>query len=241
MKRRKIKVGQLVLDEKLLQIRSLNSFVVSHYRQLYRMGTVMPPIVVESKTNRITSGNHRAKALLMEYGPDYEIEVIFKSYDSEKDRLLDFTRENAAHGYPLDGTSRKLVTSALLAEGVTAEEISLILGITVERLERKGDENVVVLGKSGQQEVLPVKRCFPKNLAAVTEEQYREHRYKDMALPPVRLADQLIRWLKNDWIDRTESNLNALILLHGALGDFLAAPKPVLASQGAGQELGQVS
>ena len=240
MKTKKIKLGQLKFDEKLLALRPVNIFVVSEYRQAYRSGAHFPPIAIEAKTNRITSGNHRVTAMLKEFGPDYEIEVIVKEYASEKDLLMEFVRENVSHGWRLDGISKKRLAIALSNQGATPEEMAILFNVPVKQLIHWGQETVAVIGGNGQQEIMPAKQGMQLD-KTVTREQYDEHQKRDLGIPPDKLADQLIRWLRNDWIERNEVNLASLQTLYKALEGFLAKGDVVAAMPaGAGVEGVQV-
>lgn len=242
MRTSKIKLEDLVFDENLIALRKINDQIISQYRQAYQTGANMPSIVIEKKTNRIVSGNHRVKAMLKVYEPDHEISVIVKEYASEKALLLDAVKENSEHGYPLDGISRKGLACALRNQGATAEEMSSAFAIPYTKIETwfEGTAdvmNVMTIGKNIHQQTMvenlpghdspygttamPVKRHGPSG-RTVTTPQYKEHMDKDLGLPLGQLAYQIVRHIKNGWVDRTPQNLTALVELKQALDGFFA-------------------
>ncbi len=231
MKTKKIKLSKLVFDPKLLYLRPINPFVVSDYRQRYRMGAPFPSLIIEQGSNRIVSGNHRGKALLKEYPPDHEIEVIVKKYACEKDRLMDFVRENAGHGMPLDSFSQKLIARALLDESATPEEIAALFNFPVKKIIKMGESVVAVIGADGtREEFMPIKGHGPWH-RTINQVEYQVHFKQDLGISPARLAAQLTRWLRNGWIEFTEGNLAILQELQTELMAFLTsgigAPQPV--------------
>jgi hypothetical protein len=120
----------------------------------------------------------------------------------------------------LDGITCKRLAIALTNEGASLEEISALFNVALKRLVHWGEATVAVIGGNGQQETLPVKNAMKPD-TIVTTAQYEEHRKRDLGIAPDRLVDQLIRWLKNDWVERNTINLNALRVLYGILGEFL--------------------
>jgi len=227
MKKQKIKLSALKMDQNLLSIRKVNPVFVSRYRQNYREGAVFPLIIVEEGTHRIVSGNHRYTAMLQEYGEDHRVEVILRKYESEKDVLIDFAKENAAHGNPIDGWTKKLLIQSLFKEGCTEDEVSRIFNISVRRIEQLGSEMVgVTIGKKKDDTVenKPVKRGFNPE-RDITPKEYEEHTKQDRGLPLGQKVSELQRWLNDDLIAHTESNAEKVEQLKKACEKWLASVK----------------
>jgi SOS response regulatory protein OraA/RecX len=219
----RMEVGKLVFDDEILRIRPINDVFVSRYRQAMREGAKFPTVVIEKKTNKIISGNHRVNAYLQEYGIDHEIEVIEKVYKNRGDMIAEAARENATHGNPLDGISRKRFTIALSKYGYKPEQIASIFGVAVTRVEEWGGHTVCVIGKNGSRTQEPVKRGFPlEEVAEVTQKQYERHARVDGGCPAWQSSEQLIRWLDNGWISRDDKrSMDALKELNKAIVKFL--------------------
>jgi hypothetical protein len=220
-----VRIGELVVDPKLIELRPINPVFVSRYRQSYRMGAAIPPLIVEEGTNRIISGNHRYTAMVQEFGPNHKTEVIYKKFGDELAVLKEFTQENAAHGYPLDGITRKRLVMAMLNLGATIEEVSKLLNVPVRNLESWGRNFVAVIGSDGIQRYAPVKRGFPAVQATITTQLYEEHRRADRGLKVEELVDQLLRWLRNGWVEPKEEVVASLDELRREIARFMEKVK----------------
>jgi hypothetical protein len=222
MTEKKMKLGALSMDPKLIELRPINLVFVSRYRQAYRTGAVLPPIIVEEGTNRVVSGNHRLHALLAEYGPDHETVVVSKKFSGELDVLKEFARENATHGNPMDGITRKRIVAALLEMGAPVEEVSGLFNVPVRSLQKWGEHFVGVVGENGTKRLVPVKRGLnPAPGTTITERLYEEHKRRDRGVTAVELADQLLRWLKNGWVESQEEIVASLGQLRREIDKFL--------------------
>jgi hypothetical protein len=220
MKTKTIKAGTLKIDPKLTSLRHVNPFFVSRYRQSYRTGAAMPPLIVEKGTNRVVSGNHRLTAILEEFGKDKKVQVIEKEYASEKEVLEDFTRENASHGNPIDGFTRRNLINAMLKEGSTPEDVSKILNLPVSKIEQLGEDVVeVTVGKG--KESRPKKRGFEPS-RPISQDEYQEHVSFDRGVPIKQQVDQLIRWLDNGYVQRTDRNVQLIEQLREAAHGWLS-------------------
>lgn len=100
---RKLKVSELVLDFDLYPRATVNSYHVGEMiRSLEAGGVELPPIVACKKTHRVVDGFHRTKAYVRLHGEAFEVDVVEKSYRTEKDIFLDAMRYNADHGLRMD-------------------------------------------------------------------------------------------------------------------------------------------
>ncbi len=222
-----VKIGDLIIDPKLIAIRHVNPVFVSRYSQVYRNDPkAMPLLLIDSATNRVVSGNHRLTAMKKEFPDDYEIKVYWKHYSSEKEVLKDFASENANHGNAMDNFTRKKLISALCDAGATAEEISRIFNIPVKGVEKLGEGQTKVDIGGGVMESKPVKRGFePPANRPPTKKEYEEHVKKDRGLPLHYMTGQLNRWLIGDHIAITESNINTLTELKKNINEFFKRHK----------------
>jgi hypothetical protein len=67
----KAKLDSLQQAQWVLDIRPVDAFVVSRYRQAWRTGAAFPPIIADKATREIISGNHRWQSAMDEFGPDF--------------------------------------------------------------------------------------------------------------------------------------------------------------------------
>lgn len=214
----KRKISTLKQSDLILEIRHVNPVFVSRYRQAMRKGNQFPPLIVD-QDNVIISGNHRYEAYRDEYGEDHTIEVERKTFENDAERIKTAVRENAKHGNPLDGISRKRAIQALLERDEKEEEIAELLGCSTKRIVSMAGQYVVVQGKRK-----PTKRGMNEAIGKeVSEKQYNEHETKDRAMSVHAQAEQLTRWLENGWVDLdNEKNVEALTRLAETLDKKLA-------------------
>lgn len=228
-KRETVRLEDLVIDPELTRMRHIDIVVVSRYRQAYRSGADFPPPIIEAGTRRIVSGNHRVTAMLSEYGPDHEVEVVVREYETELELLTDFARENIEHGKQLDGISRTSISQALLERGATAEEVANLFNVSVRKVEQWGGMSVLVIGGKSKTGVpMPIKRGPDIAGEMITREQYDLHMKCDRGVPAYSQADQLARWLRDGWIKPTDlRTVSSLKALRAALDEFLGASEIV--------------
>ena len=208
---KEINISKIKLDPVLEEIRPVNQFVVSRYRQAMRNGDQFPPLVLD-KDLSLVCGYHRHAAYLAEYGEDHIAPAIVRKYKTEADRIEDAVRDNARHGMPLDGITRKRVVSKLGELGRDPESIARLLAISVKRVEELAGFTVCVRGAGKSVSRKPVKAGAQSVVGrTVRQVDYEDHVEKDLGLPPDRLAKQLLRWLRNGWIERGDKELAGIL------------------------------
>ena len=221
--KQKVKLGDLVIDSKLTNLRGINGFFVSQYRQAYRMGKDLGTILVEKGTNRIVSGNHRVTAMLGEFGPEKIIVVEAITFATELDLLSKFAEENIRHGMPLDGKSKTAIILEMTKEGATPEQLATLFCVPVKSIIKRGENVVTVMignDKAAKPVIMPVKRCMPTGIT-ITEEAYQEHRVKDRGVSIRSLADQITRHLQGGYIDtENDAVMESLKTLYVELNTF---------------------
>jgi len=222
-----MKVKEMNIDPELIRLRPINIIYVSRYRQAFRAGKDLGTIIVDKKTNCVVSGNHRVYAAKEEFGPEYEMNVELVHFKSKKELLKRFVTENASHGQPLSGFSRKRITAELLKHKATPEEIANLFGVAAKRVEEWAGISVVVIDHNGEekQTVEPAKRGLPTGLT-MSREEYKTHTKADRGIPAYSQAEQLTRWIENGWIEKNCSHtMRALEELRVALEKFFVAEK----------------
>ena len=216
----KAKLTSLVVADWALNLRPLDLFMVSRYRAAMRTGAKFPPLIVDKDTMEIISGNHRYHAALAEYGPLGEIEIAPRKFKNHVERLRCMAEENAKHGMPMDGITRRRVALAMIGEGMSGEEVADVLNVPVATLNKWGGMTVLVIGKGGKGgHAEPVKGGLDLDrVKKMTAPQYEEHIGRDKGIEARHMAKQLTRWLVNDWINwEDERNVEAFADLRAAL------------------------
>lgn len=196
------KIADLAADPEIVELRVVNPTVVSKYRQAMRQGDQFPPILID-QNDRVISGNHRYAAMLEEWGKDAEAVCEQMVFLDEAARIEEAARENAKHGHPLDGFSRRKFALKLVEMGRRAEDVGRLLGVSAKRVEEWGDMCVVIRGKGSK----PIKHGL-EHLSGQTvkKTEYDEHVKHDRGVPALTQARQLTSWLRNGWINISDGN-----------------------------------
>ena len=213
----KTRLDKLNTADWTLELRPLDAFVVSRYRQAMRVGEEFPPLIIDKDTREIISGNHRAAAAKAEFGDSHAIEVSMRKFTSHADKLKVMAEENSKHGIPMSGITRRRMTCAMISEGMSTQEIATILGFPVKSIEKWGGISVVVKGKGGG--VKPVKRSIDtEKVQSMTQAQYTEHSKADVGIEDRHMAQQLSRHLRSGWVNlENEENREAFLELKQAM------------------------
>jgi hypothetical protein len=101
-------------------------------------GMLIPPVVAEKRTYRLTDGWHRVPAWLKACGPDVEIDAVLRTYASNTAALAEAVTLNALHGRPLNEIDKRRVVLMLAEGGMSEGQIAKVLYVTpssVQRLE----------------------------------------------------------------------------------------------------------
>jgi len=200
----KMRLSDIIVSEEMLELRPLDAFTVSRYRQHVRSGVEFPPLVLDKDGGFIVSGNHRYHAYVAELPDDATVEVQLVKFATRMERIEFMARENMAHGMPMDGITRRRVALALANEGMTTAEIARLFNVPERTLEKWGDRTVCVIGK-GQGRGGTIKACKAgpdlEPGQKVDAEEYEQHIKCDMGVSFRQMAKQIIRWLDAGWIN----------------------------------------
>lgn len=156
----KMKIGELVFDFDLYPRSDVDSHNIAYMSQAEDAGVKFPPVVIDKKSKRIVDGFHRVKMYRQKYDDNHEIEVIEKTYGSEKEILLDAIRYNASHGKMLSRHDR--VRCILQSERMKLkiDEVASALSMTVEKINQLKTERVGELRVGGIIRPVPLKRTI---------------------------------------------------------------------------------
>ena len=215
----KVKIGALLPNPAVLEIRPVNPVVVSQYRQHMRAGAAFPVLEIIAGTMMLVCGHHRLDAYRAEFGDDYEIEVKEVSLKTEAEVIERAVSDNIKHGLPMDGISRRRAIIKLATLGRTPNQLAQLFGIAIKRVEAMGEMCVMVRGKSRA-----IKRGM-EHMAGTTVKpaEYEAHEKRDRGVPAWQNANQLTRWIENGWIDMSDAKtISAMEQLQAALSQLFA-------------------
>jgi hypothetical protein len=212
---RKIALKELVRDFDIYPRSQVDSTHAGGIRRAIKEGVELPPLVICKKTKRIVDGFHRYKANLDEYGPDHEIEVIEKTYRSEKAILLDAMKYNASHGKPMTPYDHARCLHLAATLEVEDRELAKVLHVDSNyvaelRVERTAEDAGVYV---------PLKHTIKHKAGAKLTKRQALANKKLGGMNQAFYANQLIELIEADLIDVANENLMArLEVLKGLLG-----------------------
>ena len=242
-----MKLKDIKLDSELLECRPIDKSTVSRYQSAMRFDGVesFPLMYIDKKTKKLISGNHRYKAMLNEYGENHSVDVKVRSYKDRREQVEHAVSENMKFGKQLQGFQAARFRKWLYelntpmsriaqlfdkSEKVITKEIAglKVVYIGTKRKTKTIREQTQEAKKNGTVRREPVKRSIPDSVESMTETQWEEHKDKDIGVRVPLLADQIIRHLKNDFID--PSFISTLQELYLELGDYLSKLEKVQVS-----------
>jgi hypothetical protein len=102
---------------------------VADLARALRAGVVLPPVVADRASKRLTDGWHRRRAAIRVHGPEAPIAVQFKDYPDEAEMFADAVALNSSHGRRLDKQDQIRVTVLAERFGLDTAAIGLLLHI----------------------------------------------------------------------------------------------------------------
>lgn len=209
-----MKLKDLKQSEELLELRPVNAVTVSRYRQAMRQGAEFPPLKVDTVHGIVVGGNHRMAAMLAEFGENHDVKVTKVKLETWADVLEEFAVDNAKHGMPLEGFSRRRTALALIEAGKPPEEVARLFDVSQGRLEQWGATTVRVIGKRGKQTAKPVKHGVPQDATPVKEAEYQKHVRADKGVTVRHMAEQITSYAERGWLqledDKEKASLTRL-------------------------------
>jgi hypothetical protein len=190
-------------------------------------GCEFPPIVVDRK-NRLVCGHTRYAAYKRAFNdPEYAVPCTVTDKTRDIDLVIEAARDNARHGHPLNSFDKKNILLKLRRHKISEKEISEILGITIDRVEKWGGMVVYVKEPSGKKEARSIKRGNESMIGqTVTLAEYEDHAKTDLGVSvefhAKKIINVLSRGVDYQWVSRDEETLLTMKILHDTLGKFLA-------------------
>jgi len=219
-KTRILKIDELNFDDDLYPRLKVNWLTAYQYAQAMRAGATFPPILVGKYGGKmyVVDGWHRVKAY--EILKEEYIEAIIKNYSSRREMLVDAINANIAHGRPLSVQEKVRLVEKLSNEKFTVEQISQILRIPVDQIEKFKARTIYT--PSGE----PI---YLKSIVAKSKPTANETLTVNMEKFNVRtvieLLEQLIELLESNifpWHDEKVREL--AIKTHNLLNEKLTSP-----------------
>jgi 23S rRNA maturation-related 3'-5' exoribonuclease YhaM len=193
------KIKDLVFDEEIYPRMEVNWITAYSYAQAMRTGSIFPPIVVGIFDGKqyVVDGFHRAEAKKM--NKEEYIEGEIKKFNSKKEMFIEAVRLNAKHGRPLSSQEKVRIIDILKKYGVQREEISALITIPMDKLE-KFEIRTVRNALTGETSYLkkPFEAVFKNNPNAFDDINIDDVQGIFNVRTQLNLLSQVIVLLKND-------------------------------------------
>lgn len=213
---RKMKVSELVLDFDLYPRASINSYHAGEMQRSVEAGAELPPIVICKKSKRIVDGFHRQRVYSRLYGADYEVDVVEKSYRSDRELFLDAARLNAGHGLKMDTHDKAHCILRCIDLGISDGDIAAALHVTAEAI---GELRVGRTAKTTDklEAVVALKRTIQHKAGKTLNKAQVAANVKLSGMNQVFYVNQIITLIEADLLDTSNEDLMARLVTLGEL------------------------
>lgn len=204
MDTRIVKLSELVLDWDLYPRNEVDSTNRSRIKAAIQSGVIMPPIIADAQSLRITDGFHRYHVYRDMFSPDHEVEIIAREYESEKAMKADAVRLNVTHGKPLSPLDYAYIISKFGGD-FTTEEFADIMHQPESRITKIISERIATSPKG---EPVVLKRQM-RSLAGkkLTKKQVDANEHAGGMWSHVAVINQVIRLLESGVFDYTDARV----------------------------------
>ena len=211
--------ASLVFDPEIYPRVDVDGVHVRALADALKADAVLPPVVAEAGSLRVTDGWHRARAY-GRLGADIP-EVLCYEYADDTEALKHAVEMNASHGLRLGENDRRRVARLLSDRSVDTDEIAVILRVPPPKVVKLVAE--VVIGP--HEEVVPLKRSVI-HLAKTPEVRLTAAQRQAIRSAPgtsyALLAQQIVEAIENDLMPAGDEKVAAWLgRLYEALGGFL--------------------
>lgn len=233
-KKKLLKLSELTEDFTIYPRASVDAQHVQSLRWAIRAGSVLPPIIAESKSYRIVDGMHRKRAYQGEHGEDHAVEIVIRDYASDSAVFQDAMLLNSAHGRSLSPFDRAHAALRAKALRISTEKIAVALHTTTEAIEKICSEKTgklrIAKGEKtgGAMELVPIKRTIAHMAGQVLTEKQLSVNEGLSGWPPLFYVNELIKLLENNMLDMNNGRLRERLVDLG----LLLADLPPLVSGG---------
>lgn len=199
---------ELVEDFTLYPRLAVNDIHVAALTEALLAGAVLPPVIADRQSKRLSDGWHRRRATMRAFGTKAEIGVIFRNYANDGEILLDAVRLNAGHGRRLTIAEQVRIVHLASELGVSRDDVAKALAVRIDVLEDRVEKRTAFDPASRAVPIKPAllhlagDRLTPEQMAANKHLGGHQARY---------LARQLLMLVRADAIDWQDARLVVLL------------------------------
>jgi hypothetical protein len=219
---RKRKLSELVLDFDLYPRASIDTHHAAEMLHAVKGGAKLPPIIICRKSKRIVDGFHRQRVYTRLYGPDAEVDVEERNYETDADLFLDAIRYNVGHGLRMDTHDKTKCILRAKELRISATALAGVLHMDPKRIGELKATRVATAATV--QAPIPLKRTI-QHMAGhqLTDGQVKANESLS-GMHQLFYVRQIAMLIENDLLDRSnETLMDELGRLAGLLEVALAA------------------
>jgi hypothetical protein len=235
---RQIALSELVLDFNLYPREVINQHHVREMAEADKAGAEFPPYVADKRSLRVVDGFHRHDKDKRLHGPNHLVQVVEKTYRSERDMVLDAIRLNANHGRALNSYDKTRAILLARNRGANDKVIAAALNITIERvdslvatksaiapdakLRKKGVDPDAKVRKKSMDDYVPIKQTISHMAGQRLTKAQVEAVKKLGGMNQLFYVNQLILLIEQNMLDTANEDLmKGLGKLQKLLGKLL--------------------
>lgn len=219
----KIRAIDLVFDETIYPRNMINEIHVNEIAEALRMGMILPPPVIDKKTNRIADGWHRVRSHIKVEGEETTIDCDVREFKSDKELFLFAIEANATHGLRYNAIEQTKCILRAEEMGITREIVAKAMKITVEKAEKIILTKVGITKEGMKIPLKPSMRVFSG--IELNKKQIAINQYAG-GMQSMYYINHLIGLIEAGIIDKlTDSARIKLIQLRDLLNEKLPAKK----------------
>jgi len=212
-----VKISELVLDEEIYPRFRTDWLTAYQYAMAMKAGAEFPKIIVGKFRGKLylLDGWHRVKALQL-LGEEYA-QAVIKSYNSKKDMFVEAVKLNSKHGRPLSSQEKARIIKKLEDYGFSLEQISRIVHIPVDKIERFKVK--IVYGPNGKpiylkgivEKAIKQTEAKPEEIATLDQKSFNVRNVKQLLNQLIELLETGVYPWKNEEIKELTIRLYNLL------------------------------
>lgn len=219
----KMKVTDLVWDTTLYPRQDVSDVQIARMVDALRCGEKFPPIIVDTKSQRIIDGTHRWKATIKFMGEEALIECDLRDFENDAAMFLAAVHSNTGHGLGLNSFERTKCLLRMKELGIERDVALTALRMTADRGERMEQTRTAYRVVAGKKEPIAIKGAMHDFKGQeFTKKQEQVNRYSG-GMRPGYYIQQIIGLVESGLIIKADDKTIELL---ATLRDLLVKKLP---------------
>jgi hypothetical protein len=213
---RLLKLSEVIIDKDLYPRMHSDYITVAKYVNAMKAGAVFPPIIVakmDDGRHLLIDGKHRIEAT--KGCKETHIQATIETGLTEQQVYREAVIANSKHGKPFTTQEVTQIAITMQDMDMSLQEISEIIRIPVDRIERFVAKSIVRISETGKN--VAIKKPLRNVLAGLPVSQNENIQSKQMRLDgrsQLNMVDALVSLFKNGLVEDSEQLRRRLGVLH---------------------------